>query len=173
MSVSPSVTPFSLCSHHGIIMDFCRSYDQWPKWGPCKRIRSEVKVKVKAQLNRFQTATPVWIHIWWRNDAQSLMLLKRSALFFFQCHTSNFKVTIERFPTVTPVRIHWWLWNNAYSVKQHRRGALSFFPGNTSNFKVTRDRKIAHFDPIWTFPDYNLTLNSPMDLKWCTKLNVA
>ena len=42
-----------------------------------------------------------------------------------------------------------------------------------SNFRVTRDKKIAHFDPIWALPDCKSSLNSPMALKWCTKLDVV
>ena len=35
--------------------------------------RSKVKVtEVKTQFSRFRTVTPVSIHIWLRNDAQSL-----------------------------------------------------------------------------------------------------
>ena len=67
--------------------------------------RLKVKVtEVTTQLNRFRTVTPVWIDIWWWNDAYSLMLLGREALLF---------------------------------------------------------------------PDCNSSLNSPMDTKWCTKLEVA
>ena len=45
--------------------------------------RSKVKVtEVTTQLNRFRTVTPVWIHIWWWNDAYSLMLPRRGALLF-------------------------------------------------------------------------------------------
>ena len=62
-----------------------RSYYQWQKWCPCKRSRSKVNVtEVLTQLSRFQTVTPVWIHIWWWNDAQSLMLLRRGSLLFFK-----------------------------------------------------------------------------------------
>ena len=45
-----------------------------------------------------------------------------------------------------------------------------------SSIKISKSRgtkKIANFDPKWTFPDCNSSLNSPMDLKWCTKLNVV
>ena len=36
----------------------------------------KVKVlEVKTQFNSFRTITLVWIHIWWWNNAQSLMLL--------------------------------------------------------------------------------------------------
>ena len=35
--------------------------------------RSKVKgTEVTTQLNRFRTVTPVWIHQWLRNDAQSI-----------------------------------------------------------------------------------------------------
>ena len=33
--------------------------------------------------------------------------------------------------------------------------------------------KIIQFDPDWAFLDCNLSLNSPMGTKWCTKLEVA
>ena len=92
LSVCPSVYP-SVCHtfctmfpssyHHEIF----RSYYQWQKWRPCKRSRSEVKgqvTEVNTQLNRFRTVTLVWIHIWWWNDAYSLMMLRRSALLFFK-----------------------------------------------------------------------------------------
>ena len=62
-----------------------RSYYQWQMWCPCKRSRSKVKVtEVMTPLNRFRTGTPVWIHIWRSNDAQSLMLLRGGALLFFK-----------------------------------------------------------------------------------------
>ena len=44
--------------------------------------------------------------------------------------------------------------------------------GHPSNFKVTQD-KIANFDQKWAFLDCNCSLNSPMGLKWCTKLDVV
>ena len=34
-------------------------------------------------------------------------------------------------------------------------------------------QKIADFDSNWAFLDCNLSLNSPMALKWCTNLNVV
>ena len=82
-------------------------------------------------------------------------------------HDPNF-----RFRTVTPVWIHIWWWNDTYSLMLLRRGALLFF-------KVIRQilrshgAKIAEFDPDWAFPDCNSSLNSPMAMKCCTKLEVA
>ena len=77
------LTMFQSSYHHEIF----RSYYQWQKWLPCKRSRSEPKVKVtevNIQLSRFRTVTPVWIHIWWWNYAQSFMLLRRGTLSFFK-----------------------------------------------------------------------------------------
>ena len=34
-------------------------------------------------------------------------------------------------------------------------------------------KKIANFDQNWAFPDCNSSLNSLMDMKWCTKLDVV
>ena len=84
LSVRPSVchtflTMFPSSYHHKIF----RSYYQWQKWHPCKRSRSKVKVtEVTTQLYRFRTVTPVWIHIWWWNDAYSLIMVRRGALLF-------------------------------------------------------------------------------------------
>ena len=87
LSVCPSVTPFWLCSHHRIIMKFSEvvTTDQGKVHANGQGQRSKVKVtEVTTQLNRFRTVTPVWIHIWWRNYAYSLMLLRRGALLFFK-----------------------------------------------------------------------------------------
>ena len=97
LSVRPSVchtffTRFPSSYHHEIF----RSNYQSQTWCPCKRSRSKVKVtEVMTAFSRFRTVTPVWIHIWWGNDAQSLMLLRRGALLFsrssvkFQGHTTK------------------------------------------------------------------------------------
>ena len=86
-SVCLSVTPFWLCSHHRIIMKFSAviTNDQSKVHAKGQGQRSKVKVtEVTTQLNRFWTVTPVWIDIWWWNDAYSLMLLRRGALLFFK-----------------------------------------------------------------------------------------
>ena len=86
-SVRPSVTPFWLCSHHCITMKFSGviTNDRCKVHTKGQGQRSKVKVtEVTAQLDRFRTVTPVWIHIWWWNDAYSLMLLRRGALLFFK-----------------------------------------------------------------------------------------
>ena len=88
LSVCLSVTPFWLCSHNRIIMKFSGviTKDQGNVHAKGQGQRSKIKAtEVTTQLNRFQTVTPVWIHIWWWNDTTySLMLLKRGALLFFK-----------------------------------------------------------------------------------------
>ena len=86
-SVRLSVTPFSPCSHHHIIMKFSGviTNDKSDVHAKGQGQRSRVKVtEVNTQLNRFRTVTLVWIHIWWWNDAYSLMMLRRGALLFFK-----------------------------------------------------------------------------------------
>ena len=86
-SVCLSVTPFSPCSHHHIIMKFSGviTNDKSDVHAKGQGQRSKVKVtEVNTQLNRFRTVTLVWIHMWWWNDAYSLMILRRGALLFLK-----------------------------------------------------------------------------------------
>ena len=87
LSVCLSVTPFWLCSHHRIIMKFSGviTNDKSDVHAKGQGQRSKVKVtEVNTQLNRFRTVTPLWIYIWWWNDAYSLMMLRRGALLFLK-----------------------------------------------------------------------------------------
>ena len=87
LSVRLSVTPFWLCSHHRIIMKFSGviTSDKSDVHAKGQGQRSKVKVtEVTTQLNRFRTVTPVWIHMWWWNDAYSLIMLRIGALLFFK-----------------------------------------------------------------------------------------
>ena len=108
-SVRLSVTPFWLCSHHCIIMKFSEiiTNDQSKVLAKGQGQSSKVKVtEVTTQLNRFRTVTPVWIHIWWWNDAYSLMLLRRGALLFLAAT----KQLYEWFsPSVRPSVTPFWL----------------------------------------------------------------
>ena len=86
-SVRLSVTPFWLCSHLRIIMKFSGviTSDKSDVDAKGQGQRSKVKVtEVTTQLNCFRTVTPVWIHMWWWNDAYSLIMLRRGALLFFK-----------------------------------------------------------------------------------------
>ena len=81
------------------------------------------------------------------------------------------KIQLSRFRTVSPVWIHIRWWNDAQSFMLLRRGALLFFKvirqiPSSQGYKI-------EFDPNWTFPDCNSSLNSPMTTNWCTKLDAA
>ena len=87
LSVRLSVTPFSPCSHHGIIMKFSGIITMVKSDVRAKGQgqRSKVKVtEVNTQLSRFRTLTPVWIHIWQWNHAHSWKQHRRGALLFFK-----------------------------------------------------------------------------------------
>ena len=89
LSVCPSVR-LSVCPSH--LFDYVPiivSSWNFQELLPMTKVRSMQKVKVKVtevttQLNHFRTVTQVWIHIWWRKDPYSLMLLRRGALLFFK-----------------------------------------------------------------------------------------
>ena len=88
--VCPSVRP-SVCLSHLfdyvpiIVSSWVITNDQSKVHAKGQGQRSKVKVtEVTTLLNRFRTVTPVWIDIWWWNDAYSLMLLRRCALLFFK-----------------------------------------------------------------------------------------
>ena len=79
---------------------------------PVTKVRSMQKVKVKVtevttQLNRFRTVTPVWIHIWWWDDAYSLIMLRKGALLFLAATKQLYEwyflsVCLSVCPSVTP-----------------------------------------------------------------------
>ena len=86
-SVYLSVTPFSQCSCHHIIIKFSGviAIDRSAVHAKGQGQRSKVKVtEVKTQFNRLRTVTPVCIYIWQWNDAQRLMWQRRGALLFFK-----------------------------------------------------------------------------------------
>ena len=80
LSVCLSVTPFSLCSCHRIIMKFSGvitiDKSDVHVWGQGQRSKVKVtrdkKSPILTQIWRFRTVTLVWIYQWLRNDAQSL-----------------------------------------------------------------------------------------------------
>ena len=47
------------------------------------------------------------------------------------------------------------------------------FSRSSIKFQGHTGQKIANFDPNWVFPDCNFSLNSPMTIKWCIKLETT
>ena len=108
---------------------------------------------------------------WWSLEEVPYCFSRSSGK--FQGHTAKKKSSdltqIGRFRTVTPVWIHQWLRNDAQSLENW----VYYFWRSSVKFQGHTGPKIADFDPNWAFPDCNSILNSPMDLKWCTKLGVV
>ena len=168
LSVRPSVTPFSLCSYHRIIMKFSGVIiiDRSDVHAKGQGQKSKVKVtEVKTQLSPSRTITPVLIHVWQWNDADSFMWHRRGVLLFFKvfCQISRSHGTKKK--TKKTHRF----WHKAWSSIEE----VSYCFSSSVKFRVHVGEKIANFDPNWAFPDCNSSLNSPLALKWCTKLDVV
>ena len=134
-SVRLSVSPFSLCSNHYIIMKFS---------GVITNDRSDVHVKGQGQRSKVKVTV----------SQRSKPNLKP-----FPDHNSSLNSHMVM------------KWCTQLDVISKRCPII--FQGHPSNFKVTRDKRIPNFDPNWDFPDCNSSLDSPMVLKWCTKLDVV
>ena len=87
----------------------------------------------------------------------------------FQGHPSNFKVTrYKTSPILTQI-------GRSRTIGRSQLSNPSDLPCSRSSveFQGRTALKIVEFDPDWGFPDCNSSLNSPMGMKWCTKLEVA
>ena len=66
---------------------------------------------------------------------------------------------------------------NGYEIKHKDGSSIGevpyWFSRSSIKFQGHTGQKIANFDWNWAFPDCNSSFNSPMALKWCTKLNVV
>ena len=87
----------------------------------------------------------------------------------FQGHPSNFKVTRDKTsPILTQIGRFRTIGRSQLSNPSDLPCSRSYvkFQGHTA-------LKIIEFDPNWAFPDSNSSLNSPMAMKCCTKLETA
>ena len=179
VSVCPSVTPFWLCSHHRIIMKFAGviTSDRSDVNAKGQGQRSKVKVtEVTTQLNRFRTVTPVWIHIWWWNDAYSLIMIRRGAVLFFkvirQISRSHGSKNRRIWPRLGVSGL--WLqfeFTNGYEMLHKAWSSIEEVPycfwRSSVKLQGHAALKIVEFDPNYAFPDCNSSLNSHMMKTWC------
>ena len=145
--------------------------------------RSKVKItEVTTQLNRFRTVTQVWIHIWWWNDAYSLMLLRRGAILYFKVIRYISRSHGSKNRRIWPRLGVSGLWlqfevTNGYEMMHNGWSGIEeapyCFSRSSVKFQGHTALKIVEFDPNWAFPDSNSSSNTPMATKWCTKLEVA
>ena len=190
LSVRPSVTPFWLCSHHRIIMKFSGviTNDKSDVHVKGHGQRSKVKVtEVTTQLYRFRTVTPVWIHVWWWNDAYSLIMLRRGALLFLAatkqlyewyflsvCPSVRLSVCPSVHLSVCPsvrlsVRLSHLFDYVTIIVSSWNFQELSHWTRVRSMQKVKvrgQRSRSQRSRPKFSFPDCNSSLNSHMMMKW-------
>ena len=129
------------------------------------------KSSILTQIGRFRTVTSVWIHWWLWNDPQCLKQHRRGALLFF-------KVNCRFWPelSVSGLLLHF---EFTHGFEMMHKAWCSIekvpysFPRSSIKFEGHTGRKMADFHPNWAFPDCNFSLNSPMALKRCTKLDVV
>ena len=87
----------------------------------------------------------------------------------FQGHPSNFKVTRDKTsPILTQI-------GGFRTIGRSQFSNPSDLPcwRSSVKFQGHTTKKIVDFDLDWAFPDSNSSLNSPMAMKCCTKLEVA
>ena len=145
--------------------------------------RSKVNVtEVKIQLSRFRTVTPVWIHGWLRNNAQSLKYQRTGALLFFKVIrqiSRSHGTKIRQFWPKFGVSGLWLQFEltNGYEMMHKAWSSIQevpcYFSRSSAKFQGHAGQKIADFDPNLAFPDCNSILNIRMAMKGCTKLLVA
>ena len=178
-----SVCPSHLFDYVPIIV----SSQNFQELLPMTEVMSMPKVKdkvteVTTPFNRFWTVTPVWIHLWWWNDAYSLMLLRRGALLFFkvicQISRSHCSRNSQIWPRlgVSGLLLKFYFTNGyemMHKAWSSREEVLYRFSRSYVKLQGHTALKIVDFDRNWPFPDCNSSLNSPIATKWCTKLEVA
>ena len=94
---------------------------------------------------------------------------KERCPFVFQGHPSNFKVTrYKTSPILTQI-------GRFRTIGRSQLSNPSDLPCSRSSVKFQghTGQQIADLDPNWAFPDCNFSLNSPMAMKWCTKLEAT
>ena len=154
-------------------------------------VRSMQKVKVRGQRSRSQRSQPnltvsgLWLqfeftyddemmHIAWCCLEEVPYCFSRSSI-KFQGHTALKIVKFDldwAFPDCnsslnSPMATKWCtkLGSSIEEVPYCFSRSSVKFQGHTA-------LKMVEFDPDWAFPDCNSSFNTPMVMKWCTKLEV-
>ena len=142
------------------------------------------------KFGHFRTVNPVWIHIWLRNDAQSLKLYMWDRLLHFKviCKLSISHETKNYNPNWPLFRVYdsslnsRMTWNNAQSWKWHRRGSLLFCKvihpisrshgTKVSNFfnprpwNLTYDLDNQHGTSSMLLQAFSIISKTPVNSKW-------
>ena len=119
-----------------------------------------------------QIVTPIWIHQWIQNHTQSI-IEEVSYSRFFKVNHWILRSHIGAFPDCNSSLNSLMAMKWCTKLEEAEKRCPIVFQGYPSNLKVTWDKKITDFDPNRVFLDCTSKLNSPMTLKWCTKLDVV
>ena len=154
------------------------------------------KSSILTQIRRFRTVTPVWIHQWLWNDTQSLKQHRRGALAFFKVIrqiSRSHRTKNADFDPSWGFPDSWWRHQmETFSALLAICAGNSPVPGElpaqrpvTRSFDVFFDLRLNKWPskqwwgwwfetlsrPLWCHCNGNSSWNSPMDLKWCSKLD--
>ena len=131
---------------------------------------------ISTHIVRYRAVTPVWMHQWLWNATQSSMYYRSGALLLLNVtHQISRSRRTKKIANFDPNWAFYFTDGFEWFTKRHvvwkRCHIVS--QGHSLIFKVTWVDKIVNFYPNLTFPGCDSSLNSPMDLKWCTKLDVV
>ena len=123
------------------------------------------KMSILTQSGHFRTVTPVWIHRRWLwNNAQSLKPHRRKNCWFWpELSVSGLYLEFDFTDGFKMMHTAW------YSIEK----MTYCFARSSIKFQHHTRQNIANLDPNWAFLDWNSGFNSPMNLKWCTKLDAV
>ena len=137
--------PRAWCSLEEVTYCFARSSVKF-------QAHTAKKLSILTQFGCFRTVTPVWIHQWLWNDAQSLKQHRGGALLFCQGHPSIFfrsfgTKNADFYPNCSFPEC-----NSSLNIPMALKCCTKFnavrkrcpivFQGHLSNFKVTRGKKL-------------------------------
>ena len=140
------------------------------------------KSPILTWIECFRTTTQVLIHWWLWSDAQSLKQHRKGALLFFwvihqisRSHgTKNWRFWPELSVSGLSLKFEF---SDGFEVMHKAWCSIEEVPycfsRSSIKFQVHTEQKIVNFDPNWEFLDCNSSLNLPIALKRCTKLEAV
>ena len=135
------------------------------------------KLPILTQIGPFRTVTPVWIHQWLENDAQSLKKVRKDVLLFFNviCQISrSHRTKIRRFWPELDVSGLWlqFEFTDGYEMVHKAWSSIVEVPycfwRSSVKFQDHMGWKSNNLAPIWAFPVGNSNSNYRMATKWHT-----
>ena len=152
---------------------------------------SMLSIKFQDHRAKKNILTQNWDFSVWNSSSNSQMatkwcpnleVAKKRCPIVFQGHPWNFKITRDKYR---------WFWaelsvsglslqfefTDGFEMIYKAWSSIEEVPyclsRSSNKFQGHAGQKIVNFDQNWAFLDYNCSLNSPMGLKWCSKLDVV